>query len=268
MSYDDYSKKPSNTTSNKDSKEYKVGYFSLKDDGDEAIVRFGHASPREINIVTVHTVKVTNKDGKELYKRVSCLREVNDPTSKCPFCVANSKTQPDGKKPYPLADKFYVKLIEYIKDEKGNIVSKARVWERPAKFARELKSFMDEYGDLTNFVFKVKRQGNRGSMETTYSIIPARQDVYKPEVYVKDFSDFEGFKMAGSFYMVKTAEEISTFLTTGDFPIVQSTNKSNPVPAPAVSQPVAQPADQPSSPTTEQKGPANPTEGRPQRYTF
>lgn len=261
ISYADYENKKANY-SNNSTKEYKVGYFALKDDGDEAIVRFGHSTPEEINIVTVHVVKMTNKDGKDVYKRVSCLREPHEPVSKCPLCASGNK----------MVDKFFVKLIEYVKDDNGNIVPKARVWERPAKFARELKSFMDEYGDLTNFIFKIKRRGNRGSTDTTYNIIPVRQDVYKPEVYVKNFADFEGFKMAGSFYMVKTAEEINTFLKTGDFPRVESTQRnegySKPATAPVAPQPVAQPAVQPSAPTTEQKGPANPTEGRPQRYTF
>jgi hypothetical protein len=263
ISFADYeNKKSNNNTSNK---EYKVGYFSLKDDGDDAVVRFAYSSVQEFNIVTVHVVKTTGKDGKELYKRVSCLREAHEPMAKCPLCLSGNK----------VVDKFYVKLIEYVKDDSGNIVPKARVWERPAKFARELKSFMDEYGDLTNFVFKVKRRGTRGSTDTTYDIIPVRQEIYKPEIYVKDFTDFEGFKMAGSFYLVKTADELNTFLKTGEFPRTEAiVEKTGSYSRPAVSAaPVTpKPAVQPTTPAPEQPKPttgqSSPIEGRPQRYKF
>jgi hypothetical protein len=248
ISYTDYENKKG--TSNQSQKEYKVGYFSLKDDGDEAAVRFAYSSVEEFNIVTVHVIKTTNKEGKELYKRVSCLRESHDPLSKCPLCLAGNK----------VVDKFYVKLIEYVKDENGVVTPKARVWERPAKFARELKSFIDEYGDLTNFIFKIKRRGNRGSMDTTYNIIPvpSTSPIYKPEIYVKDFSDFEGFKLAGSFYMVKTEDEMKVFLSTGDFPRVESAEKSQSYDKPAAT----------SNVETNPQGSVNPTEGRPQRYKF
>lgn len=269
FTYTDYeNKKGGSTTANK---EYKVGFFGLKDDGDEAIVRFAYSSLEEFNIVTVHSVKTTTRDGKETYKRVSCLREGQDSVSKCPLCASGNK----------LASKFYVKLIEYVKDENGKITPKARVWERPAKFAKELKSFMDEYGDLTNFIFKVKRRGNRGSMDTTYDIIPTRQDVYKQEVYVKNFSDFDGYKMAGSSYLVKTADEMNAYLTAGDFPRTESVVAKTPAPAMATTRPVApttpttqatpapKPVDaQPARVEQEKPKPANPTEGRPQRYTF
>lgn len=259
ISFADYENKKSSPTQS--NKEYKVGYFSLKDDGDEAVVRFAYNSVTEFNIVTVHVIKTTTKEGKEIFKRVSCLREAHDPLDKCPLCLSGNK----------VVDKFYVKLVEYVKDENGNVTPKARVWERPAKFARELKSLMDEYGDLTNVLFKVKRRGTRGSTDTTYLpvYIPSTSPIYRPEVYVKDFSDFEGFKMAGSFYLVKTEAEMNIFLKTGDFPRVETTtNKTQTytqpsAPTVATAQPVATPTVD-----TNPQGSVNPTEGRPQRYKF
>jgi hypothetical protein len=263
ISFADYENKKSNT--NTGTKEYKVGYFSLKDDGDETVVRFAHSSVQDLSIVTVHDVKVTTKEGKELYKRVSCLREAHEPLSKCPLCTAGIK----------VSDKFFVKLIEYVKDENGNVTPKARVWERPAKYARKLKSLMDEYGDLTNHIFKIKRRGARGSMKTDYDeiFIPATSPIYKPEVYVKDFSDFEGFKMAGSFYLVKTADEINSFLKMGYFPKTEAIpEKTNSYSRPAVNTAASFSTPQATQPQPSEQvkptGQSNPIEGRPQRYKF
>ena len=50
--------------------DYKVSYFGLKDDGDEATVRFVYNSTEEFHLVTVHAVEV---DGKQ--RRVSWTNE-------------------------------------------------------------------------------------------------------------------------------------------------------------------------------------------------
>jgi hypothetical protein len=264
ISFLEFANRKSNPS--KQNKEYKVNYFSLKDDGDSAIVRFAHSSVKDFDILTVHTVKTTTKDGKEIYKRVSCLREPGQPASVCPLCTSNNKTISK------VVNKFYVKLIEYV-EENGKKVPKARVWERPAEFANELKSFMDVNGDLKNVLFMVTRNGVRGSTSTKYNIvtIPETSPIYKPEFHVKDFSDFEGFKLEGSFYLVKTAEEINTFLKTGEFPRTESSiQKNSTYSRPATpsyddTQEVTQP--QPSEQPKPSSQP-NPVEGRPQRYKF
>lgn len=184
----------------------KVGYFGLKNDGDTALVRFAYKSPAEFNIVTVHTVEV---DGR--YKRVSCLRESGtDAVSKCPLCEAGEK----------LFSKFYVKLIEYTKDEEGKVVATPKVWERPAGFARVLDSLCEEYGgELSEHVFKIKRRGAKGDMSTTYDVMYANPELYKESIgYVRDFSAFENFDLSKHSYYVKSFEEISEFLETGKFP--------------------------------------------------
>lgn len=259
ISYADYENKKSSGSS-LTSKEYKVNYFGLKDDGDEAIVRFAYTSKQEFDIVTVHNIKTTNKEGKEVFKKVSCLRDLRDPISKCPLCASGNK----------VVDKFYVKLIEYVKDENGKVSPKARVWERPASFARKLGAFIDEYGNLTETIFKVKRRGVRGSKETDYDILPVNPAVYKQEVYVKNFADFEGFKAAGSFYLVKTASEMAQFLETGDFPRTEPTTEtSNSYSAPSTPKPVTQQTTPTVTREVDKPAPtSNPTEGRPQRYKF
>lgn len=100
ISYADYEQavnSPSNKTEGN-----RVGYFNLKNDQDEAIVRFAYSSSQEFDLVGVHTIKVGNA-----YRKINCLRTPHDPLEVCPLCASGAKT----------ASKFFVKLIEYVKDE-------------------------------------------------------------------------------------------------------------------------------------------------------
>jgi hypothetical protein len=265
ISFVDLENKKSNP--NKTNKDYKVSYFSIKDDGGDATVRFAHSSVKEIEslLQTVHIVKTLNKEGKEVFKRIACLRQPGEPASKCPLCSSENKAFSK------VVGKFYVKLIEYV-DENGKKVPKARIWERPASYAMKLKSLMDDYGDLTDIVFKIKRRGVRGSTETEYDEIYGKPEIYKPDIYVKDFSGFDGFKVEGSFYQVKTAEEMNIFLTTGEFPktnspIEKNTSYTKPV-TPTFSETPKVTQTQPSEQPKPSSGQPNPIEGRPQRYKF
>lgn len=202
FSYDVYKKTANNQSGGNE--RIKVGYFnSLKNDGDEAIVRFAYSSPTQFDLVTGHKVQV---DGH--YRFVSCLRDAHDPVGKCPLCEQGEKIQ----------CKFFVKLIEYTRDENGNIVATPKVWERPSSFANLLESCFNEYGDISDCIFKVKRRGAKGDLKTSYDVLFANPTVYKPEIYVKDFSGFETLDLAHHSYMEKTADEMREFLETGSFP--------------------------------------------------
>lgn len=212
--YESYANRKSNGGNGGQKKEFKVGFFSLKDDGDEAIVRFPYTSPKEFETVTVHRVKVgKSKDGKyDMYKSISCLKEkFYDSDDVCPIC----KLGDDNLK---SKSKFYCRVLVYEKDESGNVVPRAKIWERPIGFADTLRTFFTEYGNLSDQVFKIKRQGAKGSKDTKYDVIFANPAIYKPEVYVKDFKDFEGYTPNGSAYLTKTKEEMEYFVTHGEFP--------------------------------------------------
>lgn len=180
----------------------KIGYFKLKEDNDEALVRFAYDNPSEFRIVTVHSVKVGDS-----YKRINCNRHPYDAINKCALCEAGNE----------LLTKFYVKIIEYRKDNNGKIYANPKIWERPVGFAKILKGFFDEYGTLSDIVFKIKRHGSKGSLSTTYDVIPTRSDVYKEEFYPKDFSAFESYTFENNAYLIKTNEEIVKFLETNHF---------------------------------------------------
>lgn len=234
-----------NTNSNSDG--YKVGFFNIKD-GEEAIVRFVLNSVDDFDIYTVHPITV----GQSSYpnKRVSCLRTnpKTDPMNICPLCAKGEKVQ----------QRIYIKMIQYV-NENGRIVPKAVVWDRPAfSYAPQLKSYLDNYGPLTNIVCKIVRHG--GGLDTKYDIIPnLNPQMYNEQIYIKDFSDFENFSVLGGMIMNKTFEEINQFILTGEFPASNnSTNVAPPTAYPTA--PATQPAPSANIPTTA------PAMNRPVRY--
>lgn len=180
----------------------RVGYFnSLKDDGDEAIVRFAYNTPEEFELTSVHRVKIDDK-----WRNVSCLREDNDSFDVCPLCKAS-------KENYRV--KFFVKLIEYTTNGNGEIVATPKVWERPVSFATTLADNYKEYGNLSNYIFKIKRTGAKGSLQTTYSVLLANQVVYKPELYVADFSAFQNFELAHHSYIEESYSDLVKDIESG-----------------------------------------------------
>lgn len=183
-----------------------VGYFKLVDDGDEAIVRFVYDDPSELVMAHVHDEPV----GNNKHRRVLCLREgVRDDMAKCPLCARGDK----------FFAKVYLKLIEYTKDEKGNIVAQAKVWERPESFADTIVEYINAYGGLKDVVFKIKRKGLRGNTDTNYILTPQPSTVYTEENgYVKDFHDFDNFSFYPHSFLSKTKEDMEEYVKSGEFP--------------------------------------------------
>ena len=163
----------------------RVGFFGLRDDGDEAIVRFNYNDVDDFykDLYTVHPVTI---DGK--FRKVNCINDIKNGVHTCPLCEAGVQLQ----------NKFYIQLIEYTRDEQGNIVPQARVWERPTSYMQLLGNLVAEYGPLKDSVFKIKRVGERGNMQTTYNIMFCNPSIYNDQLYTKDFSVFEGYTPLGS----------------------------------------------------------------------
>lgn len=163
----------------------RVGFFSLKNDKDFAIVRFMIDSPADFDIVAGHRMTVGG-----FSRMVSCIRDAHEPVENCPLCAA-------GKK---LEYKFYIHLIQYVRDANGNLVPVPKVWERSTIYVDTFNNYLADYGPLSDCLFKVTRNGVAGSTKTTYDInfIPSTNPVYSPEIYVKDTSLFEGYKAVGN----------------------------------------------------------------------
>lgn len=179
-------------------------YFSLKDDGDEAIVRIMHDSCADFDIVTAHKVNVGGR-----YRNVNCLREIGRPIEDCPFCAAKIST----------SQVFYVHLIQYVKDETGKVTPTPVLWSRSARqMSQKLNSLIEEYGPLSDCIFKIRRNGKAGDMHTTYEILYGNPNVYREDIYPKVPNAFDGYEVVGKQVLDKNASEMQYFLENNQFP--------------------------------------------------
>lgn len=188
------------------------GYFSLKNDKDEAIVRILANSVDDFDIVTCHDVVV---DGRN--RLVNCVKGPYDASEKCPFCEAGEN----------LRQVFFIHLIQYESDDKGNIIPVAKVWQRSTYYATIIRDLISEYGPLSEIVLKIRRNGVAGSKDTNYTIIPANPAIYKNENY--PFVDLFGdYKVVGRMVMNKSVNDMRFYIDNGYFPDVnaQATPKS------------------------------------------
>ena len=76
----------------------RIGFFFLKNDGDEAVVRIMHDSTADFDMCAVHNVDVGN--GRK--RNVNCIRTPKEPIENCPLCAAN----------VPVYTKIFIHLIE------------------------------------------------------------------------------------------------------------------------------------------------------------
>lgn len=209
----------------------RVGFFSLKNDKDYAIVRFMIDKPEDFDIVAGHRMNVNG------YSRmVSCIRDAHDPVDNCPLCSADKK----------LEYKFYIHLIQYVQDVNGNLVPTPKVWERSTVYVNTFNNYLNDYGPLSDCLFKVTRNGSAGSTKTTYDIsfIPTNSPVYRPENYVKDTSLFEGYKAVGNAVLNYNAEKMLELLSGADTaPTTPVTPRTN------IGTGFGTPAPQPQQPT-------------------
>lgn len=208
MNYEEYLKATSSNTSTNYTNSVLPSYFSLKDDGDNAIVRFNVASLDDIKVYSEHAIRVNGK-----IRKVECVRNYNDSIDACPLCASGNK----------VSFRTHIQLIAY-ENENGKIVSKPYVWEQSPKFRDVLKSYIQDYGDLRNLIFKVTRNGKKGDTRTTYSLIPANPQIYNDKDYVADFSAFDKFDLSKYMLLNKSKEDLAYYVEYGDFPSNQQNN--------------------------------------------
>ena len=188
-------------------------FFSLKNDGDEAIVRFNYVNSSQFKIYTVHNVAM---EGFPYGRKVNCIREPKEPLDNCPLCKSN----------IPTRNVFIVELLQYVTDPNtGNITAIPKCWERTLTYSYKLKGLIDEYGPLSDSIFKIKRIGAAGSRDTTYEIYYCNPKMYPDNLYPADFSSFKEFDPLKGIILNKSREDINIYLTTGKFP--QNRNSSS-----------------------------------------
>ena len=168
-------------------------FFSLKDDGDIARVRFMYNDLNDVTGYAVHEIEV---DGNKRY--VNCLRSYNEPKSKCP-CCAND---------YMQKAKIYVPL--YNVDTK-----EVQLWERGKKFLGKLQSICTRYArqdsPLVNHVFEIERHGKKGDTQTTYEVYEVGSD----DTTLQDLP--EVIEPLGNVILDKSYDELDSYVRTGSF---------------------------------------------------
>lgn len=183
--------------------DFQVGFFSLKNDGDEAIVRIMCDSMADLEIMTVHPITVGASSFPN--RQVNCLRDPRDPLDMCPLCAAGEKVK----------QKVFIRMLQYDPYTKE---AKAVVWDRVASvFAPKIKSFLDNYGPLSHIMCKIIRHGT--GKQTQYDIIPNINPMeFNEQNYPIVPDAFADFTVLGRMVMDKNAEEIMEFMRTGSFP--------------------------------------------------
>ncbi len=225
FNYQDYQNDRNKTKQTTNNNNYHFSYFNLKKNGEEAIVRFMYDSPNEFNLYTIHTMQI---DGKQ--RKVDCLHTPYDPISSCPICETGSKAQ----------RKIFIKLLQYIKQEDGTIKTVPKIWERSDRYVDTLSNLFNEYGNLSDQVFKIRRNGEAGDTKTSYDIMYANPAIYKPELYVKDTTLFENFDfIKNGIITSKTYEELQDIVNV---------SQPQPTPTSTPQTPQYQPSQQPIQP--------------------
>lgn len=174
------------------------GFFSLKNDKDVATVHILYDGVEDVTGYSVHEVEL---NGKKRY--VNCLREYGDPVDACPFCKAGKFTQV----------KYFVPLfVESIKTNAGDVrvVGAMQTWERGKQFGSKLSSICSRYPNVVSHTFEIERNGKAGDQHTTY-------EVYETGETGATMDDYEVPNPLGTLILDKTAEEMETYLATGDF---------------------------------------------------
>ena len=138
-------------------------YFTLKDDGDIATVRFLYEEPdgSDMDYYLVHVVE-TEVNGRKVRKYVSCLAVDEDGRmhrDDCPLCKAGNKTQ----------EKLFIQLYD---EADGKI----KVWERGKNFVGKIVSFLNRYGSLVAQPIEIERKGKKGDTSTTYEMFALEKD--------------------------------------------------------------------------------------------
>ena len=166
--------------------ENSVGFFNLKEDGEEAVIRFVLDSVDDMEIYSVH---------------------------KCPFCEKDAQVNKTDKSFAP-SQKIYIKMLQYEPNGDGTYTPHAKIWERSAYvYAPKLKNYIDTYGDLSNIVCKVVRNGRAGDMKTTYEIMPGiNPSKFNEQTCPIDTSAFDNFKVMGTMIPDTTADDMYKYL--------------------------------------------------------
>lgn len=181
-------------------------FFTLKDDGDVATVRFLYEDENgaDIDYFLVHEVEI---DSKKRY--VSCTA-VDDEGHKnpedCPLCMAGKRAQ----------EKLFLQLY----DETDG---KLKIWERGKNFVSKIVTYINRYKSLVTVAIEIERKGKKGDTKTTYEFFPQEKDG-------KSISDFPQKQELEGGYIIKATKEDMYDMLDGVYKIEKDNKQEAPQP--------------------------------------
>ena len=184
------------------------GFFSLKDDGDEAQVRILLNKLEDMEdgfMYACHSVPV---EGSKYGRDVACLRNYGDPVDKCPLC-ANG---------YKVNAKLFIPLYNVDTDE-------VQLWNRGKGFMSKFSTFCSRYSkpSIVSHLVTIHRTGEAGSMQTTYELFMDEVD----DVTLEDLP--EAPQPLGMTVIDASADDMNYYLEEGEFPPNDSEQEQEPV---------------------------------------
>ena len=157
-------------------------FFNLIKDGDTAVVRLLHTTTATIESADVHRIEVGGKK-----RGVKCLGE------SCPLCANGNKKD----------HRIYVHLWDYTDN-------KEKVWDRTDKILPQFATLEKSWSPLSSAVIRITRKGDQFPR---YYI-----EVLNPASYSNVDNALVDKQVAKLYSMSRNAEEIKTFIATGNFP--------------------------------------------------
>lgn len=193
-----------------------IGFFTLKQDKESALVRFMLTTMHDVEGISTHDIKTGGKT-----KKVNCLAVKDDPKSYCPLCA---RGLPEDK----IKDRLYFKLLQYENDTNGNVTVTPKIWERGWNFGVYLNDFVKSYdAPFYNYVFKITRNGAPGSTNTQYTVVPMIGNMYSLERFPIPENAFGDFKALGRIVLKRSAQDLETYIATGELPSKSNNNGGN-----------------------------------------
>jgi len=196
-----------------------INQFYLTDDKEHTIVRFLLKDVSDIEVYSIHQVKMTSKNGSEYVVHVSCHGD------NCPLCKEAMKYD---KQKFPLVskarDNIYIPLIRFY-DKDGKLDPAYQVFVRSTRFYRDtLAGYAARYN--VDGYTEVERVGKgTKTAYNLYSVVKdfdgkALDDSISIEQLKEDFEVRKDDIFGRSDSLIKdwTSEQFEQFLETGTYP--------------------------------------------------
>lgn len=194
----------------------KLNYFSIKMNKETKFVRFLYKSSDDILGAIVHDGIPVN--GR--YRKINCIKA---PGTTCPMCESG----------LPVSRRYFLEMLEY-EVVNGQFTGKKQycVWDRGSTFMRDLQSEINRYvpygANLYDYLWEITRENGRTQMDVTYRIRKA-EDMYSSYCLItsEDIPQQPLDIMGRRLVLSKTAQEMRTYVETGEFPNTGNVESGN-----------------------------------------